>query len=74
MSVRPWITLALVALTSVALAQDDEAPSDADADAETEASEDEPSVADDSLLLPGGIFQPSEKIEADSEVSLPADI
>lgn len=71
---RAWIgaLVATLTLSFAALAQDAD---DADPDTSTEASaEEEDSVADDSLLLPGGIFTPSEKIEADSEVSLPSDI
>lgn len=81
---RPALMATLVALLTLSLstsmsqgafAQDaDDAPVDDTSAAEADAADEEDSVADDSLLLPGGIFTPSEKIEADSEVSLPSDI
>lgn len=72
---RPWLAAlaASLALSLAVYAQDADDAESADTPAEAGA-EEEDAVADDSLLLPGGIFTPSEKIEADSEVSLPSDI
>ncbi|MEO1576803.1 MAG: hypothetical protein AAFU65_17795 [Pseudomonadota bacterium] len=71
---RPWLA-ALAASLALSFAVHAQDADDAEADTPAEAgAEDEDSVGDDSLLLPGGIFTPSEKIEADSEVSLPSDI
>ena len=54
-----------------ALGQDQ---SDAPASEEAAAEEAEPTVGDEDIMFTDGIFTPSEKIEADSEVSLPSDI
>ena len=70
------LALCLAIVPGAALAQDDEpareaaeeAPDDGQADEDADADE------DDGAFIRDGVFTPSEKIEADSEISFPADI
>ncbi len=52
----------------------DEASAETDVQAAEQSEENDLFKDDDALLLPRNVFKPSEKIEADSEVSLPSDI
>ena len=65
------VSVLLMGPSAGALGQDQ---SDDPASEEAAEQEAEPTVGDEDIMFTDGIFTPSEKIEADSEVSLPSDI